>query len=439
MTRRTKRFGLVIALVAAMMVMSTSVVLGAGVQISSFTPASGFVGSSVVISGSGFSGATSVRFASAEAAFTVDSDSQITATVPAGVPAKGKISVSTLSGKAKSDSAFIRVVAVKPAITSFSPAGGEVGASVVIIGSHFTDANAVTFGGVAAEFTVDSDVQITATVPAGVPVKGKIKVSTAAGSATSATGFPRSVVAKPTITSFTPATSGIGSAVVITGTHFTGATGVVFGSVAATFHVDSDTRITTTVPSAAPAKTVIQVTTPGGSVKSPAAWVKTAVTSAVITVSPSNSQMNSLVLVQGPGVGSATTVEFGGVPVNRFRDRTSDTVEVVIPDGARTGPVTASAPGHSWRTASDYTVIPFQITSLSTDHGVVGSQVVIIGSGLTAVTNVSIGLEDATFTINSDTRITATVPAGVDSGPHVVGVWSPTAVAQAPQTFWVTP
>ena len=84
-------------------------------------------------------------------------------------------------------------------------------------------------------------------------------------------------------------------------------------------------------------------------------------------------------------------------------------------------------------------MIPFQITSLSTDHGVAGSQVVIIGSGLTAVTNVSIGLEDATFTINSDTRITATVPAGVDSGPHVVWVWSPTAVAQAPQTFWVTP
>ncbi len=90
MTRRSKRFGLVISLVAAMMVMSTSVVLGAGVQISSFTPGSGFVGSSVVITGSGFSGATSVRFGAAEASFAVDSDSQITATVPAAVPAKAQ-------------------------------------------------------------------------------------------------------------------------------------------------------------------------------------------------------------------------------------------------------------------------------------------------------------------------------------------------------------
>ena len=310
---------------------------------------------------------------------------------------------------------------------------------MVITGSHFTDANAVTFGGVAASFQVDSDSQITATVPVGVPAKGKIKVSTAAGSATSATAFPRSAVAKPTITSFTPTTSGIGSGVVITGTHLTGATAVAFGSAAATFHVDSDTQITTTVPSAAPAKTVIQVTTPGGSVKTATAWVKSNVGPAVITVTRSGAKMNSLVVVQCPGVGSATSVAFGGVPVTRFRDRTADSVEVVIPDGARSGAVTASAPGRAWQTASDYTVIPFMITSLGTDHGAAGSQVVITGSGFTSATIVYIGSETATFTVNSDTKITATVPSGVGVGPHVVSVWSGyTAIAQAPNTFWVT-
>ena len=79
------------------------------------------------------------------------------------------------------------------------------------------------------------------------------------------------------------------------------------------------------------------------------------------------------------------------------------------------------------------------ITSLSTDRGAAGSQLVITGSGFTSATIVYIGLETATFTVNSDTKITATVPSGVGVGPQVVSVWSGyTAIAQAPNTFWVT-
>jgi len=55
----------------------------------------------------------------------------------------------------------------------------------------------------------------------------------------------------PVITSFTPTTAGTGESVVITGTNFTGATAVKFGTVNATSYVvNSDTQITAVVGAA---------------------------------------------------------------------------------------------------------------------------------------------------------------------------------------------
>ena len=61
-------------------------------------------------------------------------------------------------------------VAAAPAITSFNPMSGPIGTSVTITGTGFQDVSVVTdveFNNVDAAFTVDSDSQITATVPAG--------------------------------------------------------------------------------------------------------------------------------------------------------------------------------------------------------------------------------------------------------------------------------
>jgi hypothetical protein len=64
-----------------------------------------------------------------------------------------------------------------------------VGTSVVITGESLTGTSAVAFGGVAAtSFTVNSDTQITASVPTGANM-GLIAVSTQGGYAQSATSF----------------------------------------------------------------------------------------------------------------------------------------------------------------------------------------------------------------------------------------------------------
>jgi hypothetical protein len=78
---------------------------------------------------------------------------------------------------------------VTPTITSFTPTSGKVGTSVVISGTGLTQTTKITFGGVAATtFTVNSDIQVTASVPSGA-ITGKIVITTTGGTATSSGTF----------------------------------------------------------------------------------------------------------------------------------------------------------------------------------------------------------------------------------------------------------
>jgi uncharacterized repeat protein (TIGR03803 family) len=144
----------------------------------SFLPAARPVGGVVEILGQGFTGATGVSFNGTAATFTAESDTYLTATVPAGATT-GSITVSEPGGTLTSNKIF----RVKPQISGFSPTSGSVGTTVVITGNSFTGATEVTFhNGQKATFTVDSDTQITATVPAGA-ITGVICVWTAGGNA----------------------------------------------------------------------------------------------------------------------------------------------------------------------------------------------------------------------------------------------------------------
>ena len=159
-------------------------------------------------------------------------------------------------------------VQAAPTVSGFSPTSGSPGSTVTITGTGFTGASSVTFNGSASTYTVNSDTQITATVPSGA-TSGPISVTTSAGSGTSSSSFTvTATVAKPTITSISPTSGRVGTVVAITGTALTGATSVKFGGgVSATYTVVSATRINATVPAGA-ASGGITVTTPGGSATS---------------------------------------------------------------------------------------------------------------------------------------------------------------------------
>ena len=74
--------------------------------------------------------------------------------------------MTTVTGTGTSAASY--TVGAGPTVTGFSPTAGLVGATVVVSGTGFTGASAVTFNNTSAiTFNVDSDIQITATVPAG--------------------------------------------------------------------------------------------------------------------------------------------------------------------------------------------------------------------------------------------------------------------------------
>jgi uncharacterized repeat protein (TIGR03803 family) len=214
----------------------------------------GKVGATVQILGQGFTGATGVSFNGTAAKFVNVSDTYMTATVPAGATT-GSVTVTTFTSTLKANHSFL----VTPQIKSFTPTSGIVGTSVTITGVSLTQATAVTIGGKAATFKVNSDTSVTATVPPGARTGAAISIKTAGGSAS----FGKFVVI-PEVTSFTPTSGVVGTSVTITGNSFTAATKVTFGGVDATsYKVINDTQVDALVPTGA-VTGPIAVTTAGG-------------------------------------------------------------------------------------------------------------------------------------------------------------------------------
>jgi hypothetical protein len=82
--------------------------------ISSVAPSSGPTGTSVLITGQFFTGVTTVRFGTVAASFTFNSDTQITATVPAGVSGSTTITVTTTQGTSSPIAFTVTTTTTKP-------------------------------------------------------------------------------------------------------------------------------------------------------------------------------------------------------------------------------------------------------------------------------------------------------------------------------------
>ncbi len=144
----------------------------------------GKVGAAVTILGNNLTGTTAVNFNGTPAKFMVVSTSEMKTAVPSGATT-GTIVVTTPSGTLQSNKVF----RVTPQILSFWPTSGSVGTSVEITGVSLSQATAVSFGGVAStSFTVNSDTQVTAMVPARTK-SGNITISTKGGTAVSSGTF----------------------------------------------------------------------------------------------------------------------------------------------------------------------------------------------------------------------------------------------------------
>ena len=165
--------------------------------ITGISPNSGPVNGGIIvtISGTSLTGATSVSFDSNPAAdFTVNSDTQITATSPEGSAGKVNVTVTTDVGTSATSSTnqFNYIVPPSPTVSGISPSSGPTagGTSVTITGTGFVSGAVVSIGGnPATEVTVDSSTSIKATTPSGTAGAKVVAVTTPSGTGTKTGGF----------------------------------------------------------------------------------------------------------------------------------------------------------------------------------------------------------------------------------------------------------
>ncbi len=227
-------------------------------------------GTTVTIAGTGFTGATAVDFGTLAASnLDVVSASEITVTSPAGAAGTVDVTVTGPGGTTTTSTADHFTYQAAPAVTAVSPVAGPLagGTPVTITGTGFTGATLVDFGTTAAtNLDVVSATQITATSPAGTGMVD-VTVTTPGGVSAISTADEFTYLAAPTVTGVSPAegpTAG-GTSVTITGTTFTDATKVDFGTNAATNVTvnTAGTQITATSP-AGTGTVDVTVTAPGG-------------------------------------------------------------------------------------------------------------------------------------------------------------------------------
>jgi IPT/TIG domain len=153
--------------------------------ITGFTPGTSPIGAQITVTGTDLNSVTQVAFNGAPATFTIDSPTQLRATVPAGA-STGPIRLTSPIGTVFSSTSL--TVVQPPTLIGFSPTHAPIGAQVTISGTGLALVTAVDFYGTPATFVIDSDVQLRATVPAGA-ASGRIHVTNPAGNATSSAAF----------------------------------------------------------------------------------------------------------------------------------------------------------------------------------------------------------------------------------------------------------
>ena len=291
---------------------------------------------------------------------------------------------------------------------------------MTITGTGFTGATAVDFGTTpATNLTVVSATTITVDSPAG---NGMVDVTVTTPGGTSGNLAPIVHVRCRADRHGREPDGGPaagGTLVTITGTGFTGATAVDFGTTPATnLTVVSDTTIT--VDSPAGTGTVdVTVTTPGG----------TSATSACrqVHVRADGDRRSArragptgggtLVTITGTGFAGATAVDFGTTP-GTIVMLSPTTITAYSPPGSDHAYVTVTTPSGTSATApadnSHYVAAP-TISGLSPTTGSIGggTLVTITGTGFLGATVVDFGTMPAFyFAVLSNTSITAASPQG---------------------------
>ena len=427
----------------------------------SIAPAKGPIGQEITITGQNLKYVSEVVLLGDEVTADDDqlikfttpnaSDTELVVTVPVGA-VTGKLRLVNPAGNAETT---VFAVVRTPVVLAFEPSIGIAGTEVKVTGYNFTkegDVITVAFAGVdgtvaATSFTVISDTELTAVVPAGA-VTGPITITNPIGSGNSETNF--TIIQKPTIVSLDPTKGTVGSSVVITGTEFLGDNITVTfvgkaegdAKVASSITVDSKTQITATVPVGA-VTGKLEVTNAAGT-SGPSEATYTVVTRPeVISFNPTAGKVGDKVTLTGWLLSQVTGVAFNGATAQFSYNQTGGTIEATVPTGATTGPISLQVGEETVFTTTDvFTVIPAPtIVSFTPEQGVAETLVTITGTNFKGLSKVTfLGTDEAGDEADADlsgltpetlsTEFTVAVPYSALTGKIQITATGGTATSE---------
>src|SRR5262249_37657237 len=125
-------------------------------------------------------------------------------------------------------------------------------------------------------------------------------------------------------------------------------------------------------------------------------------------VNVSSGKEGAKVGILGQGFTSSSVVNFGGTPATTIKLAARTFIMATVPSGALTGKVTVPTRATTLTSNHAFQIKP-TIDSFSPPSGPVGTSVTITGTAFTQTTRVTFNQVSASFTVNSDSQITATV------------------------------
>ncbi|MEO3772206.1 IPT/TIG domain-containing protein [Micromonospora sp. B9E7] len=276
-------------------------------------------GTTVTITGTGFTGATGVTFGDTPGTDVVVDPSGTSLTVVTPPGPVGPVDVAVLLPGANADApGGFTYLAAAPTASAITPNEGPQsgGQTVTITGAGFIpDGTTVTFDGASAtDVTVNAGgTSLTAVTPPGAIGPAVVLVTTGGGSAAPLDYTYLADGGDAAVTGLTPTTgptSG-GTTVTITGTGFTGATGVTFDGAPGTgFTVNpAGTTITVVTPPNAAGPAVVRLVFPAGSAAAPTfTYVIAAPVIETLTPAQGSTGGGTTVTVRGSGFVPGGTV-----------------------------------------------------------------------------------------------------------------------------------
>ena len=234
----------------------------------------------------------------------------------------------------------------------------------------------------------------------------------------------------PTVQSASPGQGCPGQPVVITGSHFLGATGVYFNGIPSTsFTVMSDTNISAIVPEG-DISGPVTVATPGGFSAGEGVFeVNPGPT--ILDITPPVGIEGLEVTIHGRNLKGVTAVRFEGAPPVAVHARSASTIKVTVPKGIRNGPLGLEAAGACREVQSSFPfyAYPF-IRSVSARGGHWGTLMSMSGVNLGGATAVTFRGLPATFVVLADEVILVIIPVGARRG--AIQVHTPGGIAVSP-------